>query len=169
MRLDRDDLILDTCAALRSNGVVDRKLTLYEVQVLEKYDVNGAISVLSEYLQRSPDDLEVRLRRSYIGLTWNRQDVIDARPTSMPPVQDVDARTGRIAVNTMKLGGYPNEALLYGYALLRKHFDDPDAHLAFMFNLQPIDPRPYIDEPTEVSHSCRWFYGTDVSGSTNPR
>jgi len=167
MRLDRDDLILETCAALRRNGVVDRKLTLYEVQVLEKYDVSGAISVLSEYLQRSPDDLEVRLRRSYIGLTWNRPDVIDARPTSMPPVQDVDARTGRIAVNTMKLGGYPNEALLYGYELLRKHFGDPDAHLAFMFNLQPIDPRPSIDEPTEVKIGSAVSYIEDGEPQAN--
>jgi tetratricopeptide (TPR) repeat protein len=150
MRLGRDDLVMETSAALRKNGVVDPEWILYEVQTLEQYDIDAAIQVLNAYLEKNPGDKHIRLRRSLIGMTWNRPEIMDANPQFMPPVGEVDARAGRIAVQVMKIGGYPDEALVYAYRLLRSRFSEPDAHLAFMFNLHPIEPRPTIPEFSEA-------------------
>jgi hypothetical protein len=165
--LGRHDLILETCTALRKHGVVDRELALYEVQIRQQYDIEGAVAVLNEYMQHHPEDKLVRLRLSSIGLNWNRPEIIDARPSAMPSVQEVDAHTGRAAVYIMKLGGYPNEALVYGYELLRKHFGEADAHFAFMFNLQPVDPQPAIDDHIEVTVGSAVAYVEDGDTQTN--
>jgi tetratricopeptide (TPR) repeat protein len=157
-RLGRDDLILDTCSALRANGVFDRDLILCEVGTLEKYDVNGAIAALNNYLEKRPDDKIVRLRLSIIGTNWNRPEIVDGRPSVMPVVTEVDVHNGRAAVQVMKLGGYPSDALAYAYDLLRLHFSDSEAHRAYTFNLLPFEPRPTVPEFAEVKVGCAVCY-----------
>ena len=150
MRLGRDDVILEACEALRAGGILEQDLILYEAHTREKYDVDGTVTVLRNYLEVNPGDRNVKLRLSVIGVNWNRPEIMDARPEVMPSVEAVDAARGLAAVQVMKLGGYPNEALSYGYELLRRNFDKADAHRAFMFNLHPINPRPDVAEFTEV-------------------
>lgn len=150
MHLQQHDLIIDVCAGLRRHGVIDRELVLFEVQVLEQYDVERAISALREYLEQNPDDRGVRLRLSVIGLTWNRPEITDARPRSMPPVADVDVRVGLTAVQVMKFGGFPDEALRYAYELLRRHFGDIQAHRAMITSLNPAGTPPVIPKFEEV-------------------
>ena len=159
MRLGRHDLILETCSALRSNGVVDSNLILYEVQTLEQYDVDGAITALRDYLSKCPDDRIARLRLSFIGTNRKRANVVDANPAVMPNVTDVSVENGRAAIQVMKFGGFPNEALAYGYELLRLHFDDPDAHRGFTFNLLPFEPHADVPEFfPEVKIGCAVCY-----------
>jgi tetratricopeptide (TPR) repeat protein/predicted nucleic acid-binding protein len=161
MRLGRDDLILEICAALRANGVLDHDLILYEVQTLEEYDVSAAITALQEYLHKHPDDIIAKLRLSMIGLNWNRQDVVDARLSAMPPVADVSVQNGRAAIQVMKMGGHPNEALAYAYELLRLHFNDAQAHRAYTFTLLPFEPRPGVPECSEAKVGCAVCYVED--------
>ena len=161
MRLGRDDLILETCSALRANGVFDQDLILYEVHTLEQYDVKAAVAALQEYLQEHPDDILAKLRLSVIGLNWNRPDIVDARPGMMPTVTDVSVQNGRAAIQVMKMGGYPNEALAYAYELLRFHFNNADAHRAYTFNLLPFEPRPNVPEFTEIQEGCAVCYVED--------
>lgn len=161
MRLGRDDLILETCSTLRANGVFDHDLILYEVHTLEQYDVSAAIAALKQYLTKHPEDLLAKLRLSVIGLNWNRPDIIDGRPDLMPPVTDVSVRNGRAAIQVMKMGGYPNEALAYAYELLRLHFNDAEAHRAYTFNLLPFEPRPAVPEFSEIREGCAVCYVED--------
>jgi tetratricopeptide (TPR) repeat protein/predicted nucleic acid-binding protein len=177
MRLGRHDLILEACSALRNNGVVDSNLVLYEVQTLELYDVSGAIDALKDYLAKRPDDRIARLRLSFIGTNRNREDVVDARPGVMPNVADVTVDNARAAIQVMKFGGFPNEALAYGYELLRLHFDDPDAHRGFMFNLLPFEPHADVPEFPEAKEGCAVSYVENdetqenwmiIEDSTNP-
>lgn len=149
-RLGKDDLILDICSALRRNGVVDHDLILCEVLVLERYDLDEAIAALKSYLGKCPDDKIARLRLSTIGVNWNRPEIIDGRPAVMPLVSEVNVLNGRAAVQVMKFGGYPDEALAYAYDLLRLHFADAEAHRAFTLNLLPFEPKPNVPEFTEV-------------------
>lgn len=159
MRLGRDDLILETCAALRKNGVVDSNLILYEVQTLEQYDVEGTIAALKDYLSKRPDDLIARLRLSFIGTNRKRPDVVDANPAVMPSATDVSVENGRAAIQVMRSGGFPDEALAYGYELLRLHFDDPDAHRGFTFNLLPFGPQADLPESfPEAKIGCAVCY-----------
>jgi len=159
MRLGRDDLILETCSALRNNGVVDSNLILYEVQTLEQYDVEGAVAALKDYLSKRPDDRIARLRLSFIGTNRKLADVVDPNPAVMPSVTEVTVDNGRAAIQVMKFGGFPNEALAYGYELLRLHFDDPDAHRGYTFNLLPFEPQADVPESfPEVKIGCAVCY-----------
>jgi tetratricopeptide (TPR) repeat protein/predicted nucleic acid-binding protein len=161
MRLGRDDLILETCAALRANGVFDHDLILYEVHTSEEYDVNAAVAALQEYLHKNPDDIIVKLRLSSIGLNWHRPEIVDARPGMMPTVTEVNVQNGRAAIQVMKMGGYPDEALAYAYELLRLHFNDAQAHRAYTFTLLPFEPRPGVPEFTEAKEGCAVCYTED--------
>jgi hypothetical protein len=76
----------------------------------------------------------------------------------IPSVNHVSVQNGRAAVQAMKFGGYPDQALAYGYDLLRLHFGDPNAHRAYTFNLLPFEPRPTVPEFTEVSEGCAVCY-----------
>ena len=77
----------------------------------------------------------------------------------MPNVTDVSVENGRAAIQSMKFGGFPNEALAYGYELLRLHFDDPDAHRGFTFNLLPFEPHADVPEFfPEVKIGCAVCY-----------
>jgi tetratricopeptide (TPR) repeat protein len=156
--LGRDDLILDTCSALRVSGVFDSDLILCEAGTLEKYDVDGAIAALTDYLEKRPDDNIARLRLSVIGTNWNRPEIVDGRPGVMPVVTEVDVINGRAAVHVMKLGGYPDDALAYAYDLLRLHFNDSVAHRAYTFNLLPFVPLPTVPEFSEVKAGCAVCY-----------
>ncbi len=176
-RLKRDDLILETCRSLRENGVESRELVLYELDYLEKYDIEDAIRLTHDYLQAHPEDNFIRLRRSRIGLRWHRPEIVEADPAKMPAVGDVKASVGLAVVQVMKLGGYADAALEYSYELVREHFGDPDAHRALMFNLHPISPHPTIPSFTEVAVGAavayieegeneeRWLV---IEGSRNP-
>jgi tetratricopeptide (TPR) repeat protein len=166
-RLGRDDLILDICSALRASGVFDRDLILCEAGTLERYDVNGAIAALNNYLEKSPDDKIVRLRLSIIGTNWNRPEIVDGRPSVMPAVNEVNVLNGRAAVQVMKLGGYPDDALAYAYDLLRFHFSDSDAHRAYTFNLLPFEPRPTVPEFAEVKAGCAVCYVEEYESQEN--
>lgn len=166
-RLGRDDLILDTCSALRGSGVFDRDLIFCEAGTLEQYDVNGAIAALKNYLEKRPDDKIVRLRLSIIGTNWNRPEIVDGRPSVMPVVTEVDVHNGRAAVQVMKLGGYPDDALAYAYDLLRLHFSDSDAHRAYTFNLLPFEPRPTVPEFAEVKAGCAVCYVEEYETQEN--
>ena len=166
-RLGKDDLILDTCAMLRQNDVVDSDLILCEVHYLELYDVEGAIAVLKNYLEKFPNDKIARLRLSIIGINWNRPEIIDGRPTVIPNVTEVSVQNGKAAVQTMKFGGYPNEALAYAYELLRLHFGDPDAHRAYTLNLLPFEPKPDVPEFKEVHRGCAVCYMEEYENREN--
>jgi tetratricopeptide (TPR) repeat protein len=145
-RLGRHDVILTTCERFRNAGVRDPRLLQYEVAVLEEYDVESTIRAIQEHLRDRPDDRLMRLRLSTLGIRLNRSDIVDAEPSHMPPVENVDPAVGLAAVRVMKLSGHPDAALLYGYELLRRYFDAPEAHRAYTLALLPLGPKPTIQE-----------------------
>ncbi len=176
-RLKRDREALELCRELREAGVEDASLREYELDLLEKYDTPEAIRVLQDWLTRRPEDRLSRVRLSLIGLRLDRPELIAADPEALPPVDAVSARVGRAVVQVLQMGGRPDEALRYGYELLRRHFHDPDAHIAYISTLLPLGPAPFVPEPKEVcagtavsyveeSHSDeRWIV---IEDSRNP-
>jgi hypothetical protein len=79
----------------------------------------------------------------------------------MPSVTDVSVQNGHAAIQVMKRGGYPDEALAYAYELLRLHFNDAQAHRAYTFNLLPFEPRPNVPEFSEILEGCAVCYVED--------
>lgn len=145
-RLGRHDVILRTCDEFRKAGTLSLPLLQYELAVLEEYDVDSAVRTIQDYLKINPDDQLMRLRLSTIGIRLNRDDIVDSHPSHMPPVKDIDPAVGLAAVRVMKLRGHPDDALAYAYELLRRHFDDPEAHRAYTLLLLPLGPKPSIEE-----------------------
>ena len=145
-RLGRHDVILDVCTEFRKAGVRNPELLQYEITVLEEYDVEDAVHVIQEHLGDHPDDQLMRLRLSSLGIRMNRHEIVDADPHHMPPVDQVPPTVGVEAVRVMKSAGRPEDALSYGYELLRRHFSDPDAHRAYTLALLPIGPKPSMQE-----------------------
>ncbi|HXJ92484.1 MAG TPA: hypothetical protein VMT20_06335 [Terriglobia bacterium] len=56
LRVARHDVFLTLCDQLRANGVFDKQLVEVEASVREHYDLEGAVKLLQDYLNRFPED-----------------------------------------------------------------------------------------------------------------
>ena len=71
-RLNRHGIMLDTFRKLREAGAIDRTLLDSELSLLELYDTDAAIKILDQEISQRPDDKELKLRRSMLGLALDR-------------------------------------------------------------------------------------------------
>ena len=76
--------MLDTFRKLREAGAIDRTLLDSELSLLEVYDTDAAIKILDQEISQRPDDKELKLRRSMLGLALDRADLVDKDPSSVP-------------------------------------------------------------------------------------
>jgi tetratricopeptide (TPR) repeat protein len=146
LRLQRYDVVLETCDGFRREGIENPDLLNYEINVLEQFDADAAVRVLQEHLAKEPDDAVARLRLSLIGLRTDNKDLVCNDPSRLPDVSKVTPEGGGAVVHVLKLGGRPDDALVYAYELLRLHFADADAHRAYQFSLLPFGPMPKVIE-----------------------
>jgi tetratricopeptide (TPR) repeat protein len=137
-KLSRDDLVMQTCERLRGRGNDDWTLLEFELQYLEKYKIDLAIKLLREFIRSHPDDSQLaKLRLSFIGLRLNKPELVQARPQDLPAVEALPLNYAIPAVQVMKYGGNPNDAVDYAYRLLRTHFGDIEAHQALIISMMP--------------------------------
>jgi len=141
---------LRRCAELRATGVADSNLVQAEVEVLERYDLDAAISILRAHLAKHSDDLESRLKLSVIGYRTNRPELIDASQGSMPDVETVQPELGFTVVQVQKLCGDPNFAVEYAYRLSQLHPRSANAQRALLAALHPFGPKPVITKFEKV-------------------
>ena len=104
-RLDRDDIMLETFRKLRQAGAIDRTLLDTELSLLERYDTDRVIQILDEEISRRPEDKVLKLWRSRLGLAFDRADLIDQDPLSVPAAEEVEPRTAVEAVRVLKAIG----------------------------------------------------------------
>lgn len=143
LRVGQYDVFFQFCEKLRANGVYDRQLIEVESGVREHYNVEGAISLLQDYLSRFPEDRAMRLHLSAIGMRLDRKELVASDPTAMPKPEDVSPENWKLIVLVMKHGSHLEEALRFSYDVLRRHFFDPEAHRAYLAATL-IGPRPEI-------------------------
>jgi tetratricopeptide (TPR) repeat protein len=149
-RLGRDREALEICQSLRALGENDERLFTFEVSLLERYDTNSAITLLQARIEKQPLDKVARLHLSTIGLRIDRPDLVHASPDGLPSVDEVAPSMALAVVRVIKMGHSAKEAVLYAYRILRKHFDDVDAHRAFLLAMAPFGPEPDIKQPEAV-------------------
>jgi len=149
LRLGEHGIFLSICDQLRKKGQYDKDLVHAEVGVRERDDIEGAIRILQEYLARAPEDRTARLQLSDIGLRLNRPELVVSDPASMPAPDDVPHENWKLIVHVIKSGGHLIEALRFAYRVLRGHFDDPEAHRAYLASLLVTGPRPDIPVTVE--------------------
>ena len=157
-RLNRHEIMLDTFRKLRETGAIDRTLLDSELSLLEMYDTDAAIKILDEEIRERPDDTELKLRRSMMGLALDRADLVDRDPSSVPKANEVAPRTARDAVHVLKAIGHEKDAVKYAYDVIRRNFQDPEAHRTFILALAPFPNEPQLEKPNRVETGAAVCY-----------
>ena len=157
-RMNRHEVMLDTFRRLREQGQMDRALIDSELSLLQAYDIEKAIEVLNVELQKCPDDKELNLRRSLLGLALDRTDLVDPDPSAIPTPQDVDLDTASDAVHVLRETGHEQYAVEYAYELLRHNFHDPRGHRAYILALSPFRSQPDLEHPDRVESGVAVCY-----------
>jgi tetratricopeptide (TPR) repeat protein len=146
-RLKRADIILEVCGRLRSRGVYDWRLIEFELPFRQKYDSDGAVELLEKFLNRNPNHKLATLRLSAIGSILNRPELVRARESDLPTIEELPLEWAMTAVQVMRLGGDPDAAVDYAYRFLRLHFGSVEAHQALGMSMLP-GPHPPSHPPT---------------------
>ena len=146
-RLNRHGIMLDTFRKLREAGAIDRTLLENELSLLEVYDTDAATKILKDEISQRPDDTELKLRRSMLGLALDRDDLVDQDPSSVPKADEVEPGTAVDAVRVLKTIGHEQYAVEYAYEVVRHNFQYPDAHRAFILALSPFGREPQLENP----------------------
>ncbi|WP_420236264.1 PIN domain-containing protein [Telmatobacter bradus] len=166
-RLGENGDILAICKMIRDSGVDDPYSLQVEADLLQDDDVEGAILVLKDYLSRHPNDLEVRLRLTHIGLEHGRAELIQESTFPLPDPATVSPYIARAVTYFLKCTGRATEALRYGYDVLHRHFDNHDAHRAYMVLFVPLGPPIQLDQPTVVAPGTAIEYAEDAVQGTS--
>ena len=163
--LARHEVLLETLRNLRKAGQIDRELLDHELRLLEMYDTEKAILVLNEEIAKRPQDKELKLRRSWLGLSQDRDDLVDKDPGNVPDSSETEPTKALQAVHVLKAIGKEKKAVLYAYEIIRRNFRDPDAHRAIMVALGPFGREVNIEDPTSVGVDTAVCY--QEQGTTN--
>ena len=140
--------MLDIFEKLRQAGATDRNLLYKELSLLEQYDTNKAIKVLDEEINRRPDDKELKLGRSWMGVALGKPELIDQDPSNLPEPYQVNLQMALNAARVLKAIHREALAIRYAYEVLRLNFDSPDAHKAFTAIILEIhEEEPELEGP----------------------
>ena len=148
--LHRHEIMLETFRNLRNAGQIDRETLDHELSLLEMYDTDKTIQILNEEIAKRPQDKELKLRRSWLGLSLNRDDLIDKNPENVPGPSETEPLKALQAVHVLRAIGKKDRAVLYAYEFIRHNYREPDAHRAIMVALGPFGPKVEIETPTVV-------------------
>ena len=148
--LERHDVMLGIFRELRRAGVVSKTLFDMEFSFFREYDVEETIRILDEEIGRWPEDKELGLLRSALGLEFDRPELVDSDPLSIPGAEEVNPHAAPAAVSVLKAIGQEQRAIRYAYDVLRCNFRDPDAHRAFIISFSDVPG----DEPQLRTPDC---------------
>ena len=157
-RLNRHEIMLDTFGRLRETGSIDRTLLDSELSLLAMYDTDAAINILDEEISQRPDDTELKLSRSMLGLALDRADLIDQDPSSVPKSDEVAPLRACDAVHVLRAIGHEKDAVEYAYDVIRHNFQDPDAHRTYILALTPFPNEPQLEKPDRVETGAAVCY-----------
>ena len=157
-RLDRHDIMLETLKNLRVAGASDRKLLNNELSLLQMYDTDYAIEILNDEISERPDDVELKLRRSVLGLALDRSDLVEGNPSAVPEPHQVDPEMALDAVRVLRETGHEHYAVQYAYQVIRLNMSDPNAHSTYIFALSPFGNTPVLEDPERVETGAAVCY-----------
>ena len=130
----RHDVVLRILREARQAGVTDDRALRNEVALLQRYNPEEAVRILQATLDKNPENREARLWLALLGARLHRPEFNCADPDKLPPTDDADPATiGRWVVQVLAHAGNTEAALRVAYQLLRKHYDNADAHRTYLF------------------------------------
>ena len=142
--------VLAMCRELREAGVEDETTVQIEADLLQDDDFEGAIAILQAFLTNHPENAVVRLRISHMAIERGRTDLLQSPSDALPDVETIQPYFARAVTYFLKYSKRTDEALKYGYDVLHRHFEDVDAHRAFMLLFVPLGPPLEISTPETV-------------------
>jgi tetratricopeptide (TPR) repeat protein len=164
-RLGDHAVVLDLCREVREAGAATEESIQAEVDLLLEDDFEGAIAILKSFLKRHPDNSVIRLRISYAAIQHARPDLLQRPEDALPDKETVTPYFARAVIYFLKHTKRHEEALRYGYDILHRHFDDVDAHRAYMLLFVPLGPQLEITTPDKAGLGSAVEYlehGTDI-------
>lgn len=167
IRLDRHGLVLDICEKLRANGVTSSELFQTELGVLQRYAPEKALIRIDDECKTKPNEKILRLHRSFLALHLGRNELVDGDPSSMPQSAEIKPHDALFAVLVMRATGHADQAVPYAYDVLRRNFNDIDAHRAYRAVLEPsASPLPKIPnfDAVEPGAAARIGPANETSG-----
>jgi tetratricopeptide (TPR) repeat protein len=142
-RLEKDNVILDTCQALYDRGIRDWEFQEFESQYLEEYDYQKAISRLREFIDANPSHRVAKLRLAIVAMRYGQSDLAKVSEAALPPPDELPMRYAVAAIRVLQWQGQSTLAVDYAYRMLRAHTSELQAHKAYLASLLP-DSRPDI-------------------------
>lgn len=164
-RLGDHAVVLDLCREVREAGAATEESIQAEVDLLLEDDFEGAIAILKSFLERHPHNSVIRLRISYAAIQHARPDLLQRPEDALPDKETVTPYFARAVTYFLKYTKRHEEALRYGYDILHRHFDDVDAHRAYMLLFAPLGPPLEITTPDKAGPGSAVEYlehGTDI-------
>ena len=150
-RLHRHEVMMAVFRKLREAGQSDRELLEHEITLLEIYDTDEAIRILNDEVAKREEDGALRLRRSWLGLSLDRQDLVDRDRKGVPKWEEVEPSEAIKAVHVLRAIGKTECAAEYAYEVMRRNYSNPDSHRALMVALGPFGPEPQLERPKVVA------------------
>lgn len=141
-KLNRDDVLLDTCQRLREAGTASKSVRQLEFSLLERYEPSKAADLLADYVEENPEDHIARLMLCSCQLRTGRPDVADLNLTHLPSAKDIDPRQGEGIISLLIEHGRTQEAREYAYQLVRYHYNSMEAHRAFCSTFFQVPDEP---------------------------
>lgn len=131
-RLHLDHDVIGICDLLYQRRGPEWEVIQFEVQYLERYDKNKAIQRLEEFLKLNPGHKLAQVRLSVIGYLHRRPDLIRASMKDLPTVDELPVEYLLPTIGIMRHGEDSDLAIDYAYRYLRLHFDQQQAHEAYI-------------------------------------
>ena len=131
-RLHLDHDVMEICDCLYRRRGPEWEVIEFETQYLEKYDKNKALQRLQGFLKLNPGHKLAQVRLSVIGYLHRRPDLIRASMRDLPSVEELPVEYLLPTIGIMRHGEDCDLAIDYAYRYLRLHFDQQQAHEAYI-------------------------------------
>lgn len=165
---DEVQFVLGFCKSMRDNGLFDTHCLNIEINVLIKYNINGAIELLQEIISLEVAD-EIKkycnLRLSLIGLSVGRNDLVVEHENDLPSPSSVNPIIGQAVVEILRHQFGLDCAGNYAYKLIRRYPDSLEAHRAIVGTYINLDgeQEEYV-APETISAGNGFIYRVAASG-----
>ena len=131
---------LEICQKLREKNGPLENITEIEVMIYEENgDMNQAETVSKEYLKIFPNDIDMRIRLGMVLFRCNKETEIDNVLDSFIDfmdfsyLKDLSLESSFQLAQLHQIRNQPEKALEIIYEVRRTHFDNPDAHLRYIY------------------------------------
>ncbi len=149
---------LEICQKLREQYGPLKNISVMEVVIYEEIgDMNQAETVCKDYLKKFPNDIDMRIRLGMVLFRSNKEVEIDNVLDNFSDFKNFsflkDLSLGACVqlVQLHQMRFQPKKALKIMYEVRRTHFDNPDAHLKYMYIFFAVQKDiPDVLKPTQV-------------------